>query len=248
MGKSHKDLPAGSQPWADEVDSLMDEVKQLKEVVRRLTENAGLDMSNPKRGVNSGTMPSVRNPVGQKLSSLADVNSYNVVDGQVLTWSQQEQKWLPEAGAGGSDMVLIEEQHAGFVGATGYGYLPTTESGPYSLLAQNAQGRLTIVARQAGAGVNGTAVILNGKNWSIGYHNTDLDKGLIACVPDDNLTLHHYQGVHVDAQFFKSPTFDASTRNGLAVKQLGGQIYNTTTKKPNWWDGSAWRDAVGNIV
>lgn len=72
------------------------EVKALKDVVRRLSGNASLDMSNPQRGINSGNAPSVQPTVGQKISSLADVSSYNVLDGQVLTWSQQEQKWYPK--------------------------------------------------------------------------------------------------------------------------------------------------------
>lgn len=91
----HKDLPTGSQAWARKVDALMEENAHLKEVVRRLCENAGLDYSNPKRGLSSGGAPSTNNPVGQKLSSLADVEIYNVADEQVLTWSQQGQRWMP---------------------------------------------------------------------------------------------------------------------------------------------------------
>jgi hypothetical protein len=60
-----------------------------------LTENAGIDFSNPKRGINTGNTPSVKSPVGQKLSSLADVQTYNVADKQVLSWDQAGQKWLP---------------------------------------------------------------------------------------------------------------------------------------------------------
>lgn len=92
---THKDLPGGSQAWAGDVDKLMAEVKRLTEVVKRLSQNAGLDFSNPQRGVNVGDTPSIRNPVGQKLSSLADTDTYNVLDKQVLSWNQQGQKWLP---------------------------------------------------------------------------------------------------------------------------------------------------------
>ena len=84
----HKDLPAGSQAWANELDQALDTIKQLQEVVRRLTDNAGIDFSNPQRGLNSASdAPSLNNPVGQKLSSLADVQTYNVADKQVLNWS-----------------------------------------------------------------------------------------------------------------------------------------------------------------
>jgi len=95
VSKGHKDLPAGSQPWANEVDTAMARVAELEAIVRRLTENAGIDMSNPKRGINTGNAPSVKSPVGQKLSSLADVQTYNVADKQVLTWDQAGQKWFP---------------------------------------------------------------------------------------------------------------------------------------------------------
>lgn len=106
----HKDLPTGSQSWANDVDALMEENKHLKEVVRRLCENAGLDFSNPKRGINSGDAPSTNNPVGQKLSSLADVQIYNVADKQVLSWSGKDQRWLPTTpSAGGSG---VQWEHA----------------------------------------------------------------------------------------------------------------------------------------
>lgn len=98
--KPHKDLPPASQPWAAEVDSKLTKMGELETVLRRLAENAGIDFSNPKRGVNAGPTPSVKSPVGQKLSSLADVKTYDVLDGHVLTWDQREQKWLPKAKAG----------------------------------------------------------------------------------------------------------------------------------------------------
>jgi hypothetical protein len=73
----------------------MKRVGELEAIIRRLTENAGIDMANPKRGINTGDTPSIKRPVGQKVSSLADVSTYNVLDGQVLTWSQQKQMWIP---------------------------------------------------------------------------------------------------------------------------------------------------------
>lgn len=104
----HKDLPAGSQAWAREVDKHLAEVAALKEVIKRLAENAGLDMSNPRRGVSSTATPSVKNPVGQKVSSLADVDTFNVLDGQVLGWSQQGQKWLPVNVSGDSQIDISD--------------------------------------------------------------------------------------------------------------------------------------------
>lgn len=98
--KPHKDLPPASQPWAADVDSKLSKLTELETVIRRLAENAGIDFSNPKRGVNAGPTPSVKSPVSQKLSSLADVSTYNVLDGHVLTWDRQAQQWLPKAKAG----------------------------------------------------------------------------------------------------------------------------------------------------
>jgi len=106
VANPHRDLPAGSQPWAKEVDASLKRVAELEAIVRRLTENAGIDMSNPKRGINTGDTPNATNPVAQKISSLADVDSYNVLDGQVLTWDQQKQKWLPKTRAGGNRVLL----------------------------------------------------------------------------------------------------------------------------------------------
>jgi hypothetical protein len=97
------------------MDDAVKELKRLQGVVARLAENAGLDQSNPKRGINSGAIPSVKNPVAQKLSSLADVQTYNVLDKQVLSWSQQGQKWLPmtpEAGGSGAQWELAtDDEH-----------------------------------------------------------------------------------------------------------------------------------------
>jgi hypothetical protein len=112
MPKSHKGLPADSQAWANDVDALLEENKHLKEVLRQLCANAGIDYSNPKRGVNTGDTPSVDSAVKQKLSSLADVQTYNIADKQVLTWSQSDQKWLPVTPAAGETWHLAtEEEH-----------------------------------------------------------------------------------------------------------------------------------------
>jgi len=116
MPRTHKDLPGGSQDWAAEVDKGLAKIAQLEAVIRRLAENAGLDMSNPSRGVNVGDTPSIKNPVGQKLSSLADVSTYNVLDGQSLTWNQAGQKWLPVTPtSGGMEMrpATVEEKLEG---------------------------------------------------------------------------------------------------------------------------------------
>lgn len=108
---THKDLPSGSQAWARELDDALKEIKRLQGVVQRLADNAGIDAANPRRGLNSGATPSVKNPVGQKLSSLADVATYDVLDGQVLSWSQQGQKWLPTTSAGLKWELATEEEH-----------------------------------------------------------------------------------------------------------------------------------------
>lgn len=169
--KPHKDLPSGSQPWANEVDQLLSEVKELREVVRRLTENAGIDFANPKRGVNAGAMPSAKNPVGQKLSSLSDVQTYNVLDKQVLAWSQQGQKWLPVTT---SAAFPVPEPIAGFPDATGYGYLPAVTDGPYSVLAQNGafdgDGVFNLVTRDSAGRINS---VRSGYYYGLELESTD---------------------------------------------------------------------------
>jgi len=153
--KNHKDLPPSSQKWANDVDAAMAEINRLTEVVRRLSQNAGLDYANPQRGLATGNIPSVQNPVGQKLSSLADVATYNVADKQVLSWSQQGQKWLPATLSTGGAFP-IPDAIAGFPNAYGYGYLPTVTDGPYSVLAQSAdpEGNFNLTARTVNGGVD----------------------------------------------------------------------------------------------
>lgn len=46
------------------------------------------------------------------------------------------------------------------------------------------------------------------------------------------------------SSFNSCSTTDRPT-TGMVV---GTQIYDTTLKKPIWWDGSAWRDATGATV
>jgi hypothetical protein len=159
------------------MDDAVKELKRLQGVVARLAQNAGIDQSNPQRGINAGATPSVKNPVDQKLSSLADVQTYNVLDKQVLSWSQQGQKWLPvtpSAGGGGGGGISIPEAIAGFTDATGYGFLPTVTDGPYSVLAQNGafdgDGVFNLVTCDSRGGINS---VRSGYEFGLELESTD---------------------------------------------------------------------------
>lgn len=43
-------------------------------------------------------------------------------------------------------------------------------------------------------------------------------------------------------------TCTSSTRPSLTPQQAGTHIFDTTIGKPIWWNGSSWRDAIGNAV
>lgn len=263
MSKSHKGLPADSQGWADEVDALMAEVKQLRDVVKRLSANAGIDYSNPQRGINSAGTPSVKNPVNQKLSSLADTDIYNVADGQYLAWNQKGQKWLPvtppTASAGGTvDISAVS------YGPLTSGYGVVTSGSQY---AYNAAGVVFPYSP--------TEPQHYIENWTTGSHyvgsgdwNTGTGYSLIELSPGDGfgrpfitleandfadgtaayVTVSSYQlrlnGATLEAWAVTTagrPPIVAGTREGASV-------YDFTLKKPIWWNGTSWRDALGNAV
>jgi hypothetical protein len=260
--KPHKDLPPGSQPWANEVDALMAEVKRLTEVVKRLTENAGLDFANPQRGVSAGPTPSIKNPVSQKLSSLADVASYNVLDGQYLSWSQQGQKWLPVTLPTPSAGGTIDISALSYSGLTeGYGTIADS-----TIFAYTAAG---IVDNPFGPDypyvetwTTDTAYYGAG-NWDLGpvalieMSKDGFERPYVQLSADD-YTDGTYSDIVVASYLFTvnaprmlPPRRTTATRpTGLVAgsNDLGSHLYDLTLKKPIWWDGAAWRDALGTAV
>lgn len=263
MSKPHKDLPGGSQAWADEVDALMAENRQLREVVKRLCANAGIDYSNPSRGINSGDTPSVKNPVNQKLSSLADTDTYNVADGQYLAWNQKGQKWLPitppAAGGGGGTVDISAVSYSQLT--QGYGVVSSPTRYAYTA---------------AGTVPNGSDPYYYVENWSTGTNymaSGDWNNGPVAMVecyhdnagrPTVDIQCEDYirntwsalqvlsYGIRVQSALFKPPTTTTANRptpDGLGVVGDPGCIsYDLNLRIPIWWNGTAWTDALGTVV
>jgi hypothetical protein len=94
---THKDLPSGSQKWAAEVTSDKQRILQLEAIVRRMANDFGLDYANPDRGLNTGTTPSIANPVMLKLPSLKDLDVRDAQDGDLLTFDGKRGVWTARA-------------------------------------------------------------------------------------------------------------------------------------------------------
>jgi hypothetical protein len=253
----HKDLPSGSQAWAKEVDALMEEVKRLREVVRRLSENAGLDFSNPQRGLNSGSAPSTNNPVGQKLSSLADVQTYNVADKQYLSWSQKDQKWLPATLPTATGGGAIEIPMAYSSSLTGYGQIESP-FGFYAYTGTNPGGDSELW------GTNGTYV--GAGDWagedSYGYALLALERDGFSR-PHIQASAFDYIGggfssytlstfsFRVDGAYIvgmRCTTADRPTGLGTGDQRRGAQVFDRDLGIPIWWNGTTWVNALGTAV
>lgn len=91
---NHKDLPGGSQSWAEEVTGYRERIDELEAIVRRMVNDFGLDYSNPTRAMNTGTSPSVQKSVQLKLPSLNDLDIRDAVDGDLLTFDGKRGMWV----------------------------------------------------------------------------------------------------------------------------------------------------------
>lgn len=252
--KPHKDLPGGSQAWASEVDALMEENKHLREVVRQLAANAGIDFANPKRGINAGDTPSVKNPVGQKLSSFADVSTYNVADSQVLTWNHAAQRWNPQTPTGGS--IPIPVAYSLGDTATGFGQIDEVST-TWAYNATNETG-------QWEAGGSKSVTLVAGQ-WTLGG-GTLMTLEMVqqtAGSPEINLRLEDYdsgktaevqliqKGVYIYAGHLRPPNCTTASRPtglGSGTTDKGAMVYDTTLGIPIWWNGTVWTDALGTTV
>ena len=87
-------LPAGANQWARDVESAMATLGQLQEIARRICTDFGLDIANPTRGLNAGSVPSVQNPVQLKLPSLQDLDIRDAQDGDLLTFDGATGNWV----------------------------------------------------------------------------------------------------------------------------------------------------------
>jgi len=238
------------------VDALLAEVKQLREVVRRLTENAGIDFANPKRGVNAGDTPSARNPVYQKLSSLADVQSYNVADGQVLSWSQQGQKWLPVTPTSGGAVVDIPMAYSdGYespVVGTGWFDVPSGEwayfgTGDYG----NAEMWGTYAAYiGAGSWQDGPLALVEATKDGFGRPYVQISANDYADGTYGAFTVYSY-GIRMDVPAFQNPRVTTAARpvyTGSVYSDQGNQTFDRNLNIPIWWNGTSWVNALGTAV
>lgn len=248
----HKDLPTGSQAWARKVDALMEENAHLKEVVRRLCENAGLDYSNPKRGLSSGGAPSTNNPVGQKLSSLADVEIYNVADEQVLTWSQQGQRWMPATLTSGGapfapdpSTTSRSTKPLGYTMAYGVGEDETsTSEGPYGWWGWTEEGDLDAATRSKSlaykCGIYTTTQ--DGTITIYGGTADDLVRARINVRGDANV-------VDIRAASMGIPVCTTATRPTSWTTGVTRMVWDRDLGKPIYrYQNQAWRDAAGTAV
>lgn len=261
--KPHKDLPGGSQDWAAEVDAMATELRQLREVVKRLSANAGLDYSNPSRGVNTGDTPSVLNPVGQKLSSLADVKTYNVADGQYLSWSQQGQQWLPATlptpTAGGTidisavSYAALTEGYGEIVDSTNYAYTAAGVVGTDPFAHQYVETWAT------GAAYYGMGDFSSGTgHWTLIEMDADgFGRPYIQLNANDdadgtfsNVVLSSYSFRVEQAAFVVHRCSTAARPTWLTTSSthVGGSVYDTTLNIPIWWNGTTWTNALGTAV
>lgn len=257
MSKGHKDLPAGSQPWAQEVDADRQLLRVLLPVVKRLAENAGLDFSNPLRGINAGTTPSIKNPVGQKLSSLADVQTYNVLDEQVLSWSQQGQRWLPITLPEASGSGAIDIPMAWSSSISGYGQIDSP-FGFYAYTGTNAGGEAEMWGTNGVYVGNGDWSDSEGSGYSlIEQHRDILSRPYVKMTVEDytdgtsaTATLSSYK-FRLDACVFVATRCTTAGRpTGLTSNQddRGSMVYDTTLNIPIWWNGTTWTNALGTAV
>lgn len=252
--KPHKDLPSGSQPWAQEVDALLAEVKVLREVVKRLAGNAGIDYSTPQRGLNAGNTPSIKSPVGQKLSSLADVATYNVADGQVLSWSQAGQKWLPVTPLSGGAIDIPMKYTSGYP-MIGYGQLDEATS-TWAYTGTNTNGDLEQWATNtmylaSGNWADGPVALITLSNDGFGRPQVELYCEDYGDNTFSSLEVYSY-GIRVSSPLFKPPTTSTANRptpSGLGVTgDPGCQSYDYDLNIPIWWNGTQWTNALNTAV
>jgi hypothetical protein len=260
----HKDLPSGSQAWADEVDRLLEENKQLKEVVRRLCENAGLDFSNPQRGLNPvRDIPSNANPVGQKLSSLSDVQTYNVADKQVLNWSQKDQKWLPvtlpEPSAGGFFPIPMSYQS----NIVGFGDITSTgpvwngtdfEDRPiYAYFGHTTNGGAEMWGRRSvyiGAGDPYDSPNTGYTYFEQQFWNGDSYTAIESVSYKYSGARLIVSGSAIRLQYapFYLERFATASRPTLGIEDKGALIFDADLNLPIMWNGTQWVNLIGTAV
>jgi len=257
---THKDLPPGSQKWASEVDKDRAELLALREVVRRLAENAGIDFANPKRGVNTGDTPSVKSPVGQKLSSLADVSTYNVLDGQMLSWNQKGQKWLPVTPTSAGAAIEIPMSYSGgYLAPTmGYGNLDHADANQWGYFGTTWRyDKIFTEIWGTGTTYIGAGNHSEGPVALIELDHDGFGRPYVQISAEDYLdgtygafTVGSYF-IRMDVPYFVNPRVTTAERPADLedlTQDVGAQVYDTTLRIPIWWNGTTWTNALGTAV
>lgn len=269
MSAPHRDLPPGSQRWAEQVDALMDEVASLRALVNRLATDARVDPSNPTAGItDANTPPSAQSSQQTRISQFADVNTYNVANGQVLTWSQADQAWVAK------DLPVDDDTGGGGTGGSVGTFTPLPET-PFSLYGTDPQGvghNVDSSGHYAFTASSDRDAMMAVNDPSFGDANVYLGGAgvtLQSDAPQDGPDWTEYSKIVVakDQVLIRSiPSNGPSNEGGIvsiscrwfcipvngnlyaATGQRGAMTLDPATNKPLWSDGTNWRDATGTIV
>lgn len=242
MSAPHRDLPPGSQRWAEQVDALMEEVKALRAVVNRLATDARVDPSNPNAGITDpNTPPSAQPPQQTRITQHADVDAYNVADGQVLTWSQSGQAWTPQTLPPSGDFkpdpsVTAYPFFSDYITAHGTGEAATsdTSTGAYAWYGWSDAGNLDIEARGYN---NHMGMFTSNQNATITlYASAAATPSFLTRVQIDavgNL-------VSIGADALVLPSFATSALPTLGASEAGACAFDSTRGTLVVWTGAAW--------
>jgi hypothetical protein len=265
MSAPHRDLPPGSQRWAEDVDrAIYDRLAKLEDLVRRLASDARVDPSNPNAGITDQNMPpSAQSAQQARITQFADVKAYNVLDGQALTWSQAEQAFIPQNAGDGfvPDPSTYQYSDFGFgsgpeaeghnIGAGGqWGFVATSDQEVFATAHDDpTRGGSNAQSRHADMYLGG------GEAYLHGYIPTDVAwsaagaSSMVQATPY-GITLSAQKGadgsggqVAVNAPWFLVPAFATSTAPS-ASGQRGAIYYDSTANSLMVSDGSTW-NAVG---
>jgi hypothetical protein len=204
----------------------------------------------------------VQNPVGQKLSSLADVRTYNVADKQVLSWSQQGQRWLPVTLPTPSAGGTIDISAVSYSGLTeGYGTVDSPTKYSYNAAGMKGEEpfRYAYVENwTTGAAYFGVGNWATGTGYSLiemagdGFSRPYIQLSAFdyADGTTGSATIYSY-GFRLDGAYFvanRCTTAGRPTGLGTGDDRRGAMVYDTDLGIPIWWNGTTWTNALGTAV
>lgn len=260
MAATHRDLPPGSQKWADEMDALREEVKVLKALCARMAQDLRIDPRDPSKNMNpQSDSPTVASPVQQKLSSLGDTDTYNVAEGQVLAWNQQKQAWtakdLPAAPGGDSidvSSVSYSKQTRGdgvLQDSSNYAYHAAyTDDQGYRASAETWSTKKVYIG--AGSWQANTYSMIEMDRDGFGRPYVQIDAYDDADGTYGDVVVFSY-GVAFHVPRIMLPhcaTANRPTGLGSNENDMAAMLFDVTLGKPIFWNGTAWVDALGTAV